>query len=112
MLPVGYYFFLSFSLFFIGTIGALLRRNAVIIGVSVGLMVTASAINFVAFSRFLGDPAGQDFALLLMITALAEAAVLASLVARRSRPQSTDHPAQSEIGASLVQAPAPTDLAE
>lgn len=112
MLPVSHYFFLSFGLFFIGVIGALLRRNAALIGLSIGLMVTASAINLVAFSRFFGDPAGQNFAFLLMIAALAEAIVLVSLVARRSTPHAIDHPAQSGIDSQFVQTPAPTDFTE
>lgn len=66
----------------IGMLGIFLnRRNVIIILMSVELILLAVNINFVAFSAYLGDLAGQVFALFVMTVAAAEAAIgLAILV--------------------------------
>jgi NADH-quinone oxidoreductase subunit K len=112
MLPIGYYFFLSFGLFFIGVTGALLRRNPAIIAMSVALIATAAAINFVTFSRFFGDPAGQNFALILCGVAFAEAIIFTALFAKRSANDSLISVQQSEVEAQTAQAPPQSDVAE
>jgi len=69
-------------LFTIGVLGIFLnRKNIIIILMSVELILLAENINFVAFSTYLGDLAGQVFALFVLTVAAAEAAIgLAILV--------------------------------
>jgi NADH-quinone oxidoreductase subunit K len=69
-------------LFTIGVLGIFLnRKNIIIILMSVELILLAVNINFVAFSTYLGDLAGQVFALFVLTVAAAEAAIgLAILV--------------------------------
>ncbi len=75
------YIILSFLLFFIGTAGVLLRRNALIVLMSIELQLNAANLAFLAFSRSLDDVKGQTFAFFVIALAAAEAAVgLAILV--------------------------------
>ena len=68
-------------MFVIGVAGVLMRRNAIIILMSIELMLLAVNINLVAFSSFLGDLTGQVFTLFVLTVAAAEAAIgLAILV--------------------------------
>jgi NADH-quinone oxidoreductase subunit K len=69
-------------LFTLGVFGIFLnRKNVIIILMSIELMLLAVNINFVAFSVFLNDMAGQVFAMLVLTVAAAEAAIgLAILV--------------------------------
>ncbi len=65
---------LSAILFVIGTLGVILRRNAIIIFLCIELQLNAVNLAFVAFSRFLGIE-GQVFVFFVMTVAAAEAAV-------------------------------------
>ena len=82
MLPsLEYYLGLSALLFCIGVVGVLIRRNAIVIFMSIELMLSAANLAFVAFSRYLGDTAGQVFVFFVMTVAAAEVAIgLAILV--------------------------------
>ena len=72
---------LSVILFVLGTLGALTRRNLIVILMSIELMLLAVNINLVAFSAHLGDLVGQVFAMFVLTVAAAEAAIgLAILV--------------------------------
>ena len=75
MIPVDYYLFLSLTLFVIGVVGVLTRRNVIIILMSVELMLNAVNINLVAFSRLVGSAEGHVFAIFIITDAAAEAAV-------------------------------------
>ena len=66
---------LSLILFSIGLFGALTRKNAVAILMSIELMLNAVNLNFVYFSRHLIDVSGQIFALFIIAAAAAEAAI-------------------------------------
>lgn len=82
MVPTTHYVVLSFILFGIGVIGALTRRNAIIVLMSLELMFNAANINLVAFSRELQDVSGQVFGVFVIAIAAAEAAIgLAILLA-------------------------------
>jgi NADH-quinone oxidoreductase subunit K len=66
----------------VGTIGVLLRRNLIVILMSIEFMLNAANINLVVFSRLHGHANGQVFALMVMAVAVAETAVgLALLIA-------------------------------
>lgn len=77
MTPItpAHYLVLSAALFAIGLIGVLVRRNLIIVFMSIELMLNAVNINLVAFSREWQHVAGQVFALFVIAVAAAEAAV-------------------------------------
>jgi NADH-quinone oxidoreductase subunit K len=75
MIPMEYVLILSSILFAIGAAGVVLRKNAIIVLMSIELMLNAANINLVAFSSYFGDGRGQAFALFSMGIAAAEVAV-------------------------------------
>ena len=82
MIPLSYYVTLSAVVFFTGLVGVLIRRNIIIILLSVELMLNATNINFVAFSQSLHNIAGQVFVFFALTVAAAEVAVgLAIIIA-------------------------------
>ncbi|MBN1537493.1 MAG: NADH-quinone oxidoreductase subunit NuoK [Anaerolineales bacterium] len=80
MIPVSYYIGLSAILFTIGALGVLIRRNAIIIFMSVELMLNAANLAFVAFARAFGMMEGQIFVFFVMAVAAAEVAVGLALI--------------------------------
>lgn len=73
--PLEFYLALSAIIFTIGAIGVISRRNAIIIFMSIEMMLNAVNLTLVAFSSFLGNPAGMIFVFFVMAVAAAEAAV-------------------------------------
>jgi NADH-quinone oxidoreductase subunit K len=69
------YVIVSLLLFVIGLAGVLIRRNFIIILMSIELMLNAANLNLVAFSHYLHDIAGQMTALFVIAIAAGEAAV-------------------------------------
>ena len=91
MLPVAYYIGLSAILFTIGAMGVLIRRNSIVIFMSVELMLNAANLAFVAFARAYEAVSGQIFVFFVMTVAAAEVAVgLALIVAIFNTKQSID----------------------
>ncbi len=82
MIELSDYLILAAILFSIGVAGIFLnRKNVIILLMSIELMLLAVNFNFIAFSRFLGDTAGQVFVFFILTVAAAEAAIgLAILV--------------------------------
>ena len=80
MVPTSYYLLLSAVLFVIGTLGVLLRRNLLIIFMSVEMMLNAVNLTFVALSRHFLSLNGQIFVLMAMIVAAAEVAIGLAIV--------------------------------
>jgi len=80
MVPVNYYIVLSAILFSIGVVGVLVRRNALIIFMSVELMLNAANLAFVAFSSFIQSFSGQIFVFFVIAVAAAEVAVGLALI--------------------------------
>ena len=80
--PLSHYLTVAAILFTLGIFGIFLnRKNIIIILMSIELMLLAINLNFVAFSAYLGDLAGQVFAMFVLTVAAAEAAIgLAILV--------------------------------
>ncbi|MGA2465322.1 MAG: NADH-quinone oxidoreductase subunit NuoK [Thermodesulfobacteriota bacterium] len=74
-MPPALYLMLSGVLFTIGVIGALTRRNAIVVFMSIELMLNAVNLTFVTLSRFLQSMDGVLFAFFVMAVAAAEAAV-------------------------------------
>lgn len=97
MITLGNYLIVSGMLFAIGFAGVMLRRNLIVILMSLELMLNAANLSLVAFSRFLVDPSGlpnynaQVFVFFIITVAAAEVAVgLAILVALYRAQQTTD----------------------
>jgi NADH-quinone oxidoreductase subunit K len=75
MIPISYYLVVSAMLFVTGAMGVLIRRNALIMLMSLELMLNAVNLSFVAYARMLNDPGGHVFVFLSITVAAAEAAV-------------------------------------
>jgi len=73
--PLNAYILLSSVIFSIGVIGVLVRRNAIVIFMSVELMLNAVNLLLTAFSVYLGDASGQVFVFFIMALAAAEVAI-------------------------------------
>ena len=80
MIPITYYIGLSAILFTLGTLGILLRRNAIIIFMSVELMLNSANLAFVAFARYYQVMSGQIFVFFVIAVAAAEVAVGLALI--------------------------------
>jgi NADH-quinone oxidoreductase subunit K len=80
MLPIEYYITLSAVLFTIGAVGVLVRRNAIVIFMSIELMLNSANLAFVAFARLYGSLNGQIFVFFVMAVAAAEVAVGLALI--------------------------------
>ncbi len=90
-MPVTYYIWLSLTLFSIGVLGVLFRRNAIVIFMCIELMLNAVNLLMVAFSNYLQDAAGQIFVFFIMAVAAAEVAVgLAILIIMYRNTRTTD----------------------
>ncbi len=82
MIAIEYYIALSAILFTLGAIGVLVRRNAIVIFMSIELMLNSANLAFVAFARAYNQLSGQVFVFFVMTVAAAEVAVgLALMVA-------------------------------
>ena len=89
--PIAYFLVVSGFLFAIGTVGVLVRRNALIIFMSVELQLNAVNLSLVAFSRLHNSLNGQVLAFFSMVVAAAEVVVgLAIIVAIYRRRRSID----------------------
>ncbi len=88
--PIGAFIAVSAVLFFTGVAGVLIRRNAVVILMCVELMLNATNLALVAFSRRAGlpDERGSVFVVFIFVIAAAEVAVGLAIVlsAYRNRP--------------------------
>lgn len=89
--PLNHYILFSAIIFSIGVMGVLIRRNAIVIFMSVELMLNAVNLLFTAFSAHHGDASGQVFVFFVMALAAAEVAVgLAIIVMIYRNTNSTD----------------------
>ena len=88
-IPLSYYLVLSGIVFLTGITGVLLRRNIIIILLSVELMLNATNINFVAFSQYFHDVGGQVFVFFALTVAAAEVAVGLAIIVALYRAKST-----------------------
>ncbi|MCL4804261.1 MAG: NADH-quinone oxidoreductase subunit NuoK [Anaerolineae bacterium] len=77
---INWYIALSGILFVIGALGVLLRRNAIILFMSIELMLNSANLLFVAFARHLGELEGQVLVFFVITVAAAEVAVGLALI--------------------------------
>jgi NADH-quinone oxidoreductase subunit K len=89
--PISFFLLLSVVLFTLGTLGVLLRRNALVIFMSIELQLNAVNLALVAFSRQWGNLNGQVLAFFSMVVAAAEVVVgLAIIVSLYRKRRSAD----------------------
>ncbi|CAN5144087.1 NADH-quinone oxidoreductase subunit NuoK [soil metagenome] len=89
--PISFFLLLSALLFTVGTLGVLLRRNALVIFMSIELQLNAVNLALVAFSRQWGNLNGQVLAFFSMVVAAAEVVVgLAIIVSLYRKRRSAD----------------------
>ena len=80
MVPTAFYLGLSAILFTIGVTGVLVRRNAIIVFMSIELMLNSANLVFVAYARQFLEQSGQVFVFFVMTVAAAEVAVGLALI--------------------------------
>jgi len=89
MIPVAWSLLLSGLVFTIGLVGVLIRRNALIIFMSVELMLNSANLAFVAFARAMNSFDGQIFVFFVMTVAAAEVAVGLAIIVNVFRLRET-----------------------
>lgn len=88
-LTVNHFVLLSALLFSIGAVGVLVRRNPLIMFMSIELMLNAVNLAFVAFSRYLNNLDGQVLVFLVLTVAAAEVAVGLAIIVALFRSRAT-----------------------
>ena len=89
MVPLNYYVALSAVLFTTGAVGVLVRRNPLVMFMSIELMLNAANLAFAAFGRQLGSVDGQILALLVIAVAAAEVVVGLAIIVTIFRSRQT-----------------------
>ncbi|BCA55747.1 NADH-quinone oxidoreductase, membrane subunit K [Nitrospira sp. KM1] len=87
--PLSFYLVLSGVVFLTGVTGVLIRRNIITILLSVELMLNATNINFVAFSEYFHNVAGQVFVFFALTVAAAEVAIGLAIIIALHRAKSS-----------------------
>ena len=91
VVPLAHYMYLCFLLFSIGMVGALVRRNIIIVIMCLELMLNSVNLLLVAFSAYHSDPGGQVMVFFIMLVAAAEVTVgLAILVLMKRNTDGVD----------------------
>jgi len=75
MVPLSHYLIVSSILFFVGVLGVLLRRNVIVVFMSIEIMLNAVNLSLISFDRFLNQHDGQVFSFMVMAVAAAEVSV-------------------------------------
>jgi NADH-quinone oxidoreductase subunit K len=89
MVPTFYYVLLSALLFCLGVTGVLIRRNALVVLMSVELMLNSANLALVAFAQARGDVIGQMLVFFVIVVAAAEVAVGLALLVTIFRTKQT-----------------------
>jgi len=97
MVPLDYYLILSAVLFVIGVAGVVIRRNIIVILMSIELMLNAVNLTFIAFSRFHGSMDGQVVVFFVMTVAAAEAVVGLAIIISVFRHRQTLDPQEMHL---------------
>ena len=80
MIPISHVLVLSALLFSIGVLGVMLRRNVIVVFMSIELMLNAVNLSFVGFARTMDDMTGVIFIFFIIVVAAAEAVVGLSII--------------------------------
>ncbi len=87
--PIPYYLILSATMFVIGVVVVMMRRNAIVIFMCIELMLNSVNLTLIAVSSYLGDITGQVLVFFVMAVAAAEAAVGLAIVISLFRNRQT-----------------------
>jgi len=90
-IPLEHYLVVSAALFCLGALGVILRRNLLVIYMSLELMLNAANLALVAFSRYHNDLNGQVMVFFIITVAAAEVAVGLALIVALYRKRQTTH---------------------
>lgn len=88
-MDISFFIFVSMTMFVIGIIGLLTRRNALIFFLSIELMLNSANLLFVAFARDWGNQIGLVWVFFVLVVAAAEAAVGLAIVINLFRSKET-----------------------
>lgn len=97
MVPLEHYLILSAIVFSIGVVGVLIRRNLIIVLMSVELMLNAVNLTFIAFADFLGSMDGQVVVFFVMAVAAAEAVIGLAIVISVFRHRQSLDPQEMQL---------------
>jgi NADH-quinone oxidoreductase subunit K len=97
MVPLGHYLILSAVIFAIGVLGVLIRRNLIVLLMSIELMLNGVNLTFIAFSRFLGSTDGQVMVFFVMAVAAAEAVIGLAIIIAVYRHRQTLDPQELQL---------------
>jgi NADH-quinone oxidoreductase subunit K len=97
VVPLSYYLALSAVLFAIGVAGVVIRRDIIVILMSIELMLNAVNLTFIAFARFLGSMDGQVIVFFVMTVAAAEAVVGLAIIISVFRHRQTLDPQDMQL---------------
>ena len=89
--PSSHVLVVSLILFGIGAVGVMVRRNAIVVLMSIELMMNAANLNLIAFGRQKGDLMGQVFSVFTIAVAAGEVAVGLAVVLALSRNRASIH---------------------
>ena len=89
MAPLSWYFILSAALFTIGVTGVLVRKNPLVVFMSIELMLNAANLSFVSFARAKNEVSGQVIAFFIMTVAAAEVVVGLAIIVSIFRSRAT-----------------------
>ena len=95
--PLNYFLILSAVVFSIGVVGVLIRRNLIVVLMSIELMLNAVNLTFIAFSRYLGSMEGQVVVFFVMAVAAAEAVIGLAIVISVYRHRQTLDPQEMQL---------------
>lgn len=95
--PLDYYLIISAIVFSIGVVGVLVRRNLIVVLMSIELMLNAVNLTFIAFSRFLGSMEGQVAVFFVMAVAAAEAVIGLAIVISVFRHRQSADPQEMQL---------------
>jgi len=97
MVPLNYYLVLSAVIFAVGVAGVIIRRNIIVILMSIELMLNAVNLSFIAFARSLGSMEGQAIVFFVMTVAAAEAVVGLAIIISVFRHRQTLDPQEMQL---------------
>src|ERR687887_510534 len=97
MVPLNYYLILGAVLFAVGVLGVIVRRDLIVILMSVELMLNAVNLTFIAFARFLGSMTGQVVVFFVMAGAAAEAVIGLAIIISVFRHRQTLDPQEMQL---------------
>ncbi len=80
MVPLSHYLIFSATLFSIGVLGVLIRRNAIVVFMCVEIMLNAVNVSLIAFDRYMNQHDGQIFSFMVICVAAAEVSVGLAIV--------------------------------